>query len=343
MESLQKVLATIERDFFTALHKAQSMEDLEAVRIAFLGRNGSIARITEEFKQLPPEEKRTLGPLINALKQSTAATFEQAKKALLEKKDGQALLKKRHFDVTAYRQTEPGSLHIYTHIMNEITTVLSSMGFAMVDGPEVETDYYNFQALNIPEHHPARDMQDTFWIDVPTLLLRTQTSPVQIRSMETMPLPLAVFAPGRVYRNEALDASHEFMFTQVEVLLVDQNVSLANLLATAHLFLQKLFGNNKLTIRVRPGYFPFVEPGLEIDASCPFCTEGCSTCKKTGWIELLGAGLVHPNVLQCSGIDTDRYSGFAFGLGIERLAMIKYGIKDIRVFHANKIEFLKQF
>jgi len=217
------------------------------------------------------------------------------------------------------------------------------MGFERADGPEIETDYYNFEALNIPEDHPARDMHDTFWLTLPNMLLRTHTSTVQIRAMEQRDKPLAIFAPGRAYRNEETDASHDFMFTQLETLLIDKNVSMANLLATAKTFLQKIFNKQNLEIRVRPGYFPFVEPGVEIDAQCPFCTQGCSVCKKTRWIELLGAGLVHPNVLKYGGVDTDIYSGFAFGLGIERLAMIKHGITDIRLFHQNKESFLKQF
>ena len=218
------------------------------------------------------------------------------------------------------------------------------MGYDIADGPEVETDFYNFQALNIPADHPARDMHDTFWLTTPSLLLRTHTSPVQIRAMEHKPLPLAIFAPGRTFRNEATDASHLFMFTQGEGLVIDKNISIANLLATARAFLQAFFEKEDLHIRARPGYFPFVEPGIEIDASCPFCSgKGCSPCKKTGWIELLGAGLVHPNVLKAGGIDPQEYSGFAFGFGIERLAMIKYGINDVRLFHSSKLPFLRQF
>jgi len=212
-----------------------------------------------------------------------------------------------------------------------------------VDGPEVETSHYNFEALNIPADHPARDMQDTFWLTLPGRLLRTQTSNVEIRTMEQQKPPFAIVSPGRVYRNEATDASHDFMFTQLECLVVDKHVSLSNLLGTVQLFLQRVFGREDLKIRARPGYFPFVEPGVEIDASCLFCTHGCSICKKTTWIELLGSGLTHPNVLRACNLDPEEYTGFAFGMGIERLAMLKYGITDIRLFHSGSLAFLKQF
>ena len=205
-------------------------------------------------------------------------------------------------------------MHIYTKVIELVEDVFVGMGYEIADGPEVETDFYNFSALNIPTDHPARDMHDTFWINYPNLLMRTHTSTVQIHTMETKKLPLAIFAPGRVYRNEAIDASHEFNFTQVEGLLVDKDISVANLLATAQIFLRALFERDDLKIRSRPGYFPFVEPGIEIDVQCPFCATGCSTCKYTTWIELLGAGLVHPNVLTCCGINSELYSGFAFGM-----------------------------
>jgi phenylalanyl-tRNA synthetase alpha chain len=217
------------------------------------------------------------------------------------------------------------------------------MGWHIADGPEVETDYYNFTALNIPDEHPAREMHDTFWLDVPGMLMRTHTSTVQIHTMKKKELPLAVFAPGRCYRNEATDASHDFMFTQGEGLVIDKNISIANLLAIAQTFLQEFFEKKDLKIRARPGYFPFVEPAIEIDASCPFCKNGCSVCKKTTWIELLGSGLVHPNVLRHGNINPDLYRGCAFGFGMERLAMVKYGINDIRLFHSSKLQFLDQF
>ena len=215
------------------------------------------------------------------------------------------------------------------------------MGFQIADGPELETEFFNFTGLNIPANHPAREDSDTFWID-DTHLVRTQTSTVQIRMMKDLKPPMALVVPGRVMRNEATDASHDFMFMQLEGILIDENISVSNLLSTLQTFLTKLFEKD-VKLRVRPGYFPFVEPGLEIDASCPFCSQGCSTCKKTGWIELLGAGIIHPEVLKHGGIDHTKYSGFAFGCGLTRIAMLKYGIPDIRLLHSSNLKFLKQF
>ena len=297
-----------------------------------------------QLKKLPVEEKRVLGPKLNQLKTDIQNAYEDKKEEIQQLITTKKLGKQKYFDVTAsrYQELRP-SRHIYTQIIEQFENIFISMGYDIVDGPEAETDYYNFEALNIPPNHPARDLQDTFWLDVSDKLLRTQTSSVQARVMKAKELPLAVFSPGRCYRNEATDASHDFMFTQAEALLIDKNVSIAHLLATARIFLQTIFEKEDLKIRVRPGYFPFVEPGLEIDASCPFCTAGCSVCKKTTWIELLGSGLVHPNVLRAGNIDPDIYSGFAFGIGIERVAMLKYGINDIRLFHSSKIAFLDQF
>ena len=217
------------------------------------------------------------------------------------------------------------------------------MGYKIAEGPELETEFYNFTALNIPEYHPARDIQDTFWLKIPGMLMRTQTSSVQIHEMAKKDLPIAILASGRCYRNEATDASHDFVFMQVEGLLIDKKISLANLLATLKTCLRAIFDKDDLEIRVRPGYFPFVEPGLEIDVLCPFCKSGCSVCKKTKWIEIVGAGLVHPNVLKHGGLDPKEYTGFAFGFGLTRLVMLKYGINDIRLLNSGKLEFLQQF
>ena len=248
------------------------------------------------------------------------------------------------FDVTAYAPNQlRGSLHPYTTTIAEIEDIFITMGFEIVDGPELETDFYNFEALNIPKDHPARDMHDTFWLPKPHHLLRTHTSSVQIRSLKSRKPPLAIVAPGRCFRHEATDASHDYLFLQCEGLIVSETISLANLFAVTKTFLQRLFKTEKLTIRQRPGYFPFVEPGVEIDMSCPFCTDGCSTCKKTGWIEICGTGLVHPHVLTACGIDPERYTGCAFGFGLTRLVMLKYGIRDIRLLHEGRIEFLEQF
>lgn len=341
---LDKAIQALEQELETALKQCKSLENLEQIRIEFLGRQGRLAQLTDQFKEYSADEKRIFGPLLNTLKTNAHNAYAAKKEQLEQTASQKAHDKTQYFDVTAYRHSPlHGSLHVYTQMTNTIQNIFTSMGYVIVDGPEVETEYYNFEALNIPADHPAREIQDTFWLYQPAMLLRTHTSAVQARMMETMSLPLAICAPGRVYRNEQTDASHDFMFTQVEGMFIDKSVSMAQLLATARIFLQALFEKPDLNIRVRPGYFPFVEPGVEIDASCPFCKSGCSICKKTRWIELLGAGLVHPNVLRAGGIDPEHYSGFAFGMGIERVAMIKYGISDIRLFHSTKIAFLDQF
>lgn len=345
MAHLKDQINQIKEQYSNALTTVTNDKELEDVRIAFLGRSGHIATIMEQLKTLSLEEKKEFGPALNELKQFVQSSYNERKQELIDQTANQELAKQLHFDVTAYTPGQlHGALHIYTQVTQQLENIFISMGYEIADGPEVETDYYNFQALNIPEDHPARDMHDTFWLNVPRMLLRTHTSTIQVHSMENKKLPLAIFAPGRAYRNEATDASHEFMFTQGECLVIGKDISVANLLASAQTFLQAFLGRDDLKIRARPSYFPFVEPGIEIDCSCPFCLgKGCSTCKRTGWIELLGSGLVHPNVLKCSGIDSDIYSGFAIGFGLERLAMVKYGINDIRLFHSSKIQFLDQF
>lgn len=344
MALIHERVTALHNDIEKRINGTATLDALEQLRVELLGRQGTITALMHELKSLPLEEKRTCGPLLNELKQHVEQWYTHKHQSLLNDRIKQKELHQQQFDVTAYRRPLlNGSLHIYTHVLNRIHDIFLSMGFAIVDGPEVETDYYNFEALNIPADHPARESHDTFWLNVPGMLLRTHTSSVQAHAMEKAELPLAIIAPGRVYRNEATDATHDFMFTQLEGLLIDKNISLANLLAVTKTFLQQLFEKDDLSIRVRPGYFPFVEPGVEIDASCPFCTTGCSICKKTGWIELVGAGLVHPAVLKKNGIDPTIYSGFAFGFGIERITMIKYGINDVRLFHSSAIPFLEQF
>ena len=339
MKSLKNEIESIKKACLEKLKKADSLDALEKIRITYLGRHGKLTDLMGGLKKLSLEGKRQCGPLLNKLKQQLTLEYEKKEKKLNTQGP-----QKSTFDVSAYKPNQQfGSLHVFTKISEQLNSIFSTMGYTIIDGPEVETEYYNFTSLNIPEDHPARDSHDTFWLSNPKYLLRTHTSSAQAHAMETMKPPIAVFSPGRVYRNEATDASHDFMFMQGEGLLIDKNVSVSNLLATAQAFLQAFFEKKDLKIRVRPGYFPFVEPGLEIDGSCPFCKSGCSVCKKTGWIELLGAGLVHPNVLKCSGIDPNKYNGFAFGFGFERLAMIKYGINDIRLFRSDNLQFLKQF
>jgi phenylalanyl-tRNA synthetase alpha chain len=344
MHDLKIRIEQLKNDFKTEIQSVKTLVELEQLRIMYLGRTGNIAQAMGQLKDLSVDEKKIVAPLLNELKKEAEESYEQVKKQLEEQAFKSALLKKQHFDVTAYRtEKTEGSLHIFTHIVQQLEDIFITMGYEIASGPEVVTDYYNFEALNIPAHHPARELQDTFWLTNPQYLLRTHTSSVQIKTMEEKSVPLAVFAPGRVYRNEATDATHDFMFMQGEGLFIDKNVSMANLLATAKAFLRAFFEKDDLDIRARPGYFPFVEPGIEIDASCPFCKTGCSICKHTRWIELMGAGMVHPNVLRMSGIDPEIYSGFAWGFGIERLAMVKYGITDIRLFRSGTVEFLKQF
>lgn len=344
MVSIIAEIEQVKQAFIAALQAATTEKSVDDVRIAFLSRQGHIARLMLILKDLSIEEKRQAGPALNELRTFAELALATQQDMLAHQALRAAEQHEKSFDVTALRYNDKrGSVHIYSQIIEKLEDIFISMGYTVVEGPEVETEFYNFDALNIAPNHPARDSHDTFWLTIPSLLLRTHTSPVQIRMLEKKEFPLAICAPGRVYRNEATDASHNFMFAQIEGLFIDKDVSMANLIATVQTFLQAVFEKKDLTVRARPSYFPFVEPGIEIDCSCPFCTSGCSICKKTGWIELMGAGLVHPNVLKACGVDPEVYSGFAFGLGIDRLAMMKYGINDVRLFQSPKIGFLEQF
>ncbi|MBA3954181.1 phenylalanine--tRNA ligase subunit alpha [Candidatus Dependentiae bacterium] len=344
MNDIKKHLETIKQEFLKELAQVTTQQQLEEVRVKYLSRQGVITTLTQQVKELSLEDKRLYGPLFKDIKESTQQAFEQRQENLQALKLSQEAEKLAYFDVTASQPLfSKGSLHPYSQVIQLVQDVVISMGYEVIDGPEVETAYHNFEALNIPENHPARDMQDTFWLTLPGLLMRTHTSSVEVHAMQKRTLPLAVFAPGRTYRNEATDASHDFMFMQAEGLFIDKKVSLSHLFATVKTFLQALFETKDLSIRIRPSYFPFVEPGVEIDMSCPFCTQGCSICKKTRWIEICGAGLTHPHVLKACNINPNEYSGFAFGFGLTRLVMLKYGITDIRLLHTNRIEFLKQF
>ncbi len=336
-----KKLKSLQKSLLTDLNKVSSETELETFRIKHVSRQGSIADLFVQLKSLDPEQKRMIGPQLNTLKKTINQALENKKEDLFQQKLKVLQEKQKHFDVSINKPTLHGSLHPYTLITEQIQNIFISMGYQVADGPELETEFFNFTALNVPSNHPAREESDTFWIDQEHLL-RTQTSTVQIKTMQSQKPPIAIISPGRVMRNEATDASHDFMFMQFEGLYVAENVSISNLLATLKTFLHQLFGK-KIKLRVRPGYFPFVEPGLEIDASCPFCTKGCSVCKKTRWIELMGSGLVHPNVLKHCNIDPKKYSGFAFGFGLTRLVMLKYQIPDIRLLHSGNLDFLKQF
>ena len=347
MEKDQKTIAhsidQLSQMLSDSIKKANSIELLESVRAAFFGRNGSFSILTADFKELSAEDRKKVGPLLQAAKQNGLEQLEAKKLSLEQELVAAKLADDAYFDVTAYQPDSlRGSLHPITQITRTIEAIFSSMGYEIVRGPEVETEYYNFEALNIPKNHPARDMWDTLWLNQPGSLLRTHTSAVQVRMMEQRQPPYAIASAGRVYRHEATDATHDFVFHQVEALVIAEGIALTHLLGTVKTFLQALFNTN-IHIRVRPSYFPFVEPGVEVDFSCPFCKEGCSICKQSKWIEMGGAGLVHPNVLECSGIDSQQYSGFAFGMGLSRLAMLYYQIPDVRLFGSGKIDFLAQF
>lgn len=344
MSAIKEQIAEAQSSFKSALQGVATLDDLEKVRIEYLGRKGKLSQLMVGLKTASVEEKRELGPLLNTLKKALESGYEEKKAQLSQNALKSQEAKKAHFDVTAYTpDTLKGSLHPYTYITRIIENVFTTMGYQIVDGPELEKEFYNFEALNIPGDHPARDMQDTIWMDLPQTLMRTHTSSVQIHTMQKQKPPLAIVAPGRAYRYEATDASHDYVFKQCEGLLVGENISMSNLLATTQTFLKAIFERDEIALRIRPGYFPFVEPGIEIDIRCIFCKNGCSTCKKTQWIECMGAGLVNPAVFKHSGIDPQKYTGFAFGFGLTRLVMLKYGISDIRLLHNNSIEFLEQF
>lgn len=321
---------------------AVSPEELEAVRVDAVGRKGALAEISKGMGKLSPEERKRVGQVLNAAKQQLEAALD-ARKQEFDAAALRARLDAEWIDLTLPAPgPRRGHLHPITRIQRELEDLFISLGFTVLDGPEVETEYYNFDALNIPPDHPARDMQDTFWLDGGNLL-RTHTSPVQVRGMERLGPPLRMIAPGRVFRNETVDASHEHTFYQLEGMMIDRDVSVAHLLYFMKTLLTAIF-QREITVRLRPGYFPFVEPGFELDIQCLICGgPGCPVCKHSGWVELLPCGLVNPNVLRISGIDPDEWGGFAFGLGLTRLVMMRYGIDDIRHLQGGDLRFLEQF
>jgi len=337
---LEDQIKQIESAALTRIREATNPDELEAVRVEVLGRKGSLAQIN--IGKLSKEEKAPAGKALNAARQTIEAAFDQKDQAFARQALDQRL-QTEWLDLTLPAPgPRPGSLHPVTRIQAEIEDLFTSLGFAVLDGPEVETEYHNFDALNIPSTHPARDMQDTFWLTDGNLL-RTHTSPVQVRGMERLGPPLRMIAPGRVFRNEEVDASHEHTFYQVEGMMVDRNVSVAHMIYFMKTLLSAIF-RREATVRLRPGYFPFVEPGFELDIQCLICGgAGCPVCKHSGWVELMPCGLVHPNVLSMSGIDPGQWGGFAFGLGLTRLAMMRYAIDDIRLFSSGDLRFLEQF
>jgi len=322
-----------------ALDAAAGPEDVEKARVEFMGRSrGRLKDLMGLLRKLPAEEKKTAGRLVNQLKKQLTEAFEVQKKG----RSG-ALAAGAGVDLTQpAARLEVGHVHPLTQTFEELQEVFGSLGFSCVEGPEIETEHHNFDALNIPSDHPARDSFDTFFLDSGGLL-RSHTSPTQIRVMESGPPPVRVIVPGRVYRPDAVDATHHYCFHQCEGLMVDEDISFADLKAVLNMAMEGVFGPGTRT-RFRPSFFPFTEPSAEVDVSCIFCgAEGCRICKRTGWIELLGAGMVDPAVFEAVGYDPERYTGFAFGIGVERLAMLKYQIPDIRMFTDNDLRFLEQF
>lgn len=324
------------------IRSAATADELEGVRVEFLGRKGKLADLSKDMGKLTPDERAERGKFINAAKKSIEDAYEARKQGF----DATALamrLDAEWLDLTVPAPgVKPGALHPITQIQWEIEDLFRSLGFTVLDGPEVETEYHNFDALNIPPDHPARDMQDTFWLDG-GYLLRTHTSPVQVRGMEKLGPPLRMIAPGRVFRNESVDASHEHTFYQLEGMMIDREVSVGHLVYFMKTLLAAIFQRD-VTVRLRPGFFPFVEPGFELDIRCLICGgSGCPVCKQSGWVELLPCGLVNPHVLQMGGIDTKEWNGFAFGLGLTRLVMMRYAIDDIRWLQSGDLRFLGQF
>ncbi len=316
--------------------------DAETFRIKYLGTKGLVKTIMGEMKNVAPENKKEAGQLLNEFKLFTEAKYNELNQASSKSEVGNS---KSEIDLTLPGDNLPlGSRHPISLVKNRIISIFQRLGFAVAEGPEIEDDFHNFSALNLPENHPARDMQDTFYISQnPDWLLRTHTSSVQVREMQKGKLPIRIICPGRVYRNETISARAHCFFHQVEGLYIADNVSFADLKQTLYFFVQEMFGAD-VKVRFRPSYFPFTEPSAEMDISCLICGgTGCNVCKHTGWVEILGCGMVHPNVLDNCGIDSNKYTGFAFGMGIERITMLKYQIKDLRLFSENDLRFLKQF
>ncbi len=324
------------------LSNVGTITELENIRVKYLGKKGELTTVLRGMGSLSPEERPVIGQLANEIREALEAKIDKAKEEL-SKKERLNKLEKEVIDVTMPGKRKMlGKKHPLSIVLDEIKEVFLGMGYEIAEGPEVELDYYNFEALNIPKNHPARDVQDTFYINE-NILLRTQTSPVQIRVMENKKPPIKIICPGRVYRSDAVDATHSPIFHQVEGLVVDKGVTMGDLVGTLKLFAKSLFGE-KTEIRLRPHHFPFTEPSAEVDVSCWNCGgSGCRVCKNEGWIEILGAGMVHPKVLEVCGIDPEVYSGFAFGLGVERTAMGRFNIDDMRLLYENDIRFLRQF
>ena len=340
---MKEEIENLKKQALEELTNSKSSKELNDLRVKYLGKKGELTGLLRGMGSLSPEERPKMGALVNSAKQEIENEIQEKEKELAEK-ELQEKLKKEEIDITLPSQKiKRGSKHPLNRVIEEVEDLFVSMGYDVVSGPELETDEYCFERLNLPKGHPARDMQDSFYI-TPEYLLRTQTSAVQARTMmaNEEKTPIRVIVPGKTFRRED-DATHSHQFNQVEGLVIDKNISLADLKGTLEVFMKKMLGQNT-ELRFRPSYFPFTEPSYEVDVTCFKCGgKGCNLCKQTGWIDLLGSGIVHPNVLRMNGYDPDKYSGFAFGVGLDRLAMFKYGITDIRLLYQNDVRFLKQF
>ena len=343
--TLQAQLEALRDNTLKEIAQVATLKELNQIRVETLGEKGPITEVLRGMKNLSPEERPVVGGVANEIRDLLTEAIE-ARKVVLENEALNAALKEESLDVTLPgKQMPQGTRHILTQVMEEIEDIFLGMGYQVVEGYEVESDHYNFERMNLPKDHPARDMQDTFYIS-DEMLIRTHTSPVQARTMEKHDFSkgaLRMISPGKVFRRDTDDATHSHQFHQIEGLVVDKNVTMGDLKGTLEVMMKKMFGEDR-KIRLRPSYFPFTEPSVEVDVSCFKCGgAGCNVCKHTGWIEILGAGMVHPDVLQMSGIDPTEYSGFAFGLGPDRVAMLRYGVNDIRNFYQNDLRFLNQF
>lgn len=339
---MEEKVASVRQEFQSDLKKIKDSKGIEDLRVKYLGKKGPVQQLLIELRNLSPEERPRAGQKLNDLKVELTTLIDQALQSYSQNEEAQRLNEEKLDISLPGKRHFIGRKHPIQMIMNEMIDILVGMGFTVQYGPQIDSDYYNFEGLNFPPDHPARDMQDTFYI-TPDLLLRTQTSNVQLRVMETHQPPIRIIAPGTVYRNENISARSHVFFHQIEGLYIDENVSFGDLFATLTEFYSKIF-NKVVEMRFRPSFFPFVEPGVEVDLRCISCDgAGCRLCKYSGWLEVAGAGMVHPNVLKNGGVDPESYSGFAWGMGIERLALLRYGIPDIRMFAENDMRFLRQF
>lgn len=339
---MRNQIELLKNEFNSELHNAANTAELENVKVKYLGKKGPIQDLMKTLKDVSAEDRPAAGKFINDLKEHISQAIEQSQAQMLAVEDAQRLANENIDISLPGRRDFAGRKHIINQVLDEIIEILIGMGFSVQSGPDIDTDYYNFEALNFAADHPARDMQDTFYI-APNAILRTHTSNVQVRVMESHQPPIRVIAPGKVYRNETITARSHVFFQQVEAIYIDKDVSFADLQLTMNEFLSKLF-HAEVETRFRPSYFPFVEPGMEVDLRCLSCKgAGCPLCKHTGWLEIAGAGMVHPEVLKNANIDPEVYSGFAWGLGVERLVLLKHGVTDIRMFTENDMRFLRQF